>query len=82
MIYKVFAIRDSKAEAYMPPFCMRTLGEMERTLTQMCSQPEHNFNKFAEDFTVFYLGTFDDQSCSYSLLDSPVSHGPLLNYKK
>lgn len=73
MILQLFAIFDSKAECYLPPFLIKTKGEALRSLGELVADPQHNFSKYAEDFTLFHLGTWDDQTCKYSLLQASES---------
>lgn len=82
MILKVFGIYDSKASAYLPPFMMKTIGEAERALSGHVNDPQHNFSKYAEDFTLFDLGSWDDSNAKYNLHSTPHSIGLLLQYKK
>lgn len=82
MIMKVFGIYDSKVGAYLPPFMMKSIGEAERALTSHVNDPEHNFSKYAEDFTLFELGSWDDATAKYSLLNTPHSVAVLIEYKR
>lgn len=82
MISKVFSIYDSKAEAYLPPFMMKSKGEVIRALSSLIADPQHNFCKYPEDFTLFELGTFDDATAKYDLLLTPVSIGVLIEFKR
>jgi len=82
MILKVFGIFDSKVGAYLPPFMMKTIGEAERALTAHVNDPQHNFSKYAEDFSLFELGTWDDSNAKYSLHATPHSIGVLIQFKK
>ena len=82
MIMKLFAIRDSKTEAFLPPFMMHTIGEAERALVSHCNDAEHNFCKYAEDFNLFELGSWDNSTGVYSLHPAPVSIGLLVQYKR
>lgn len=58
-IYTVF---DSKVEAYLQPFFARTHGEAIRSFETAVSQPDHQFHRHAEDYALFYVGGFDDES--------------------
>lgn len=82
MKHKIFSVFDSKTEAFLPPFSLKTVGEAERVITSMVADPNNNFCKYAEDFTLFELGTWDDVDCKYELLDTPFSVGLLVQYKK
>lgn len=73
MVVKVFTIYDSKTEAYLPPFYMKSKGEAIRALQNHVNDVEHNFCKYASDFTLFDLGTWDDSTCKFDLLNTPHS---------
>lgn len=73
MIVKVFCIYDSKAEAYLPPFFMKSKGEAIRALTNHVNDEQHNFCKYAHDFSLFDCGTWDDATGKFDLLNTPHS---------
>lgn len=60
MIFKVFAIRDMKAEAFLPPYFSPTVGIAIRSFTDAVNSPEGPFGKYPDDFTLFEVGQFDD----------------------
>lgn len=62
MILKVFAIYDSKAEAYLQPFFMANKGTAIRAIADILTKPDHSFSKYPEDFTLFELGEYDDSN--------------------
>jgi len=82
MILKVFGIYDSKAEAYLPPFMMKSKGEAIRALTSHVEDPQHNFCKYCEDFTLFEFGSWDDSTGKYDLLPTPHSIAVLIELKR
>ena len=82
MKMKIFGIYDSKAEAYLQPFFMKTKGEAIRGVTALVHDPNHNFNKHAADFTLFELGGFDDSNASFDLHFAPQNLGCLVEFKK
>lgn len=82
MILKVFGIYDSKVNAYLPPFMMKTIGEAERALISHCNDSQHNFCKHAEDFTLFELGEWDDSTAKYKLHSAPHSIACFIQYKR
>lgn len=81
MVLKVFTIYDSKAEAYMQPFFMQTKGQAMRALVDTLEDPKTQFCKHPEDFTLFEIGTYDDQTGKFENLDAPVSIGNLVEFK-
>lgn len=56
---KVFSIYDAKAQAYLQPFFMSNIGLALRAIGDCLSDPNHQFTKHPEDYTLFNLGTFD-----------------------
>ena len=51
---------------------MKSKGEAIRAITAHVNDPEHNFCKYAEDFTLFELGSWDDSNCIFDLLKTPI----------
>lgn len=82
MIIKMFAIYDSKAEAYLQPFFMKSKGEAIRALSALVDDVSHNFCRYSEDFTLFELGSWDDSTCMFSLTSTPQSLGVLIEFKR
>lgn len=70
-ISKIYSIRDSKAEIFNFPFFQKTHGEAERTFLQLVNDETTQIGKFPEDFDLYYLGTYDDQSGKVDVLDTP-----------
>lgn len=72
---KVFAIWDAKAEAFMQPFHMQTLGMALRTWSDTVNDPKTGFNRHPEDYTLFELGEYDEKSGKFENLQTPESRG-------
>ena len=81
MIYKVFSIYDVAVKSYMQPFFMKSIGEAERALKGLVNDEKHNFSKYAQDFTLFDLGSFDETNGRFTMHSSPVSIAVLIEYK-
>lgn len=79
---KIFSIYDCKAEAYLAPFIMKSKGEVIRALTGLVDDPQHNFSKYASDFTLFELGSWDESNAKYSLHSAPQCVCVLLELKR
>ena len=62
MILRVYTIYDSKVEAYKTPFFARTHGEAIRMVTDAVFTDGHEFAKYAEDYTLFYMCEYDDET--------------------
>lgn len=75
MLQKIFSVYDSKAESYIPPFYCPTSAVAIRNFTQAANEEGHSFNAHAEDYCLFELGTFDDQTAVFVLHKAPFSLG-------
>lgn len=68
MITQMFTVFDSKAEAYLPPFYMHTVGEAKRSFADTCNNTEHQFYRHSGDYTLFHIGSFNDAACTVEML--------------
>lgn len=75
MIYDVFAIYDDKAEAYLPPFILPNEKMAKRVFADCVNSDTHQFGANPADYTLFYLGQFDDNNGEYLLQRSKHSLG-------
>lgn len=73
MLYKMFAIRDSAANAYMPPFSLPTTEIAIRSFSEVVNQEGHAFNKHPSDYELFSLGEFNDADGSVTCDGPPHS---------
>lgn len=78
MLSQVFTIYDSKIAAYLPPFFMQTKPAAIRAISDCMMDATHQFAAHPEDYTLFYLGTFDDQTAKYATEETPVSLAVLI----
>lgn len=79
MEVKVFTIFDEKAGAYLQPFFSDTVGLAVRTITELVNDPQHNFCKYASDFTLFQLGSFDNKTAEFTNDKKPL--GSLVEFR-
>lgn len=63
----IFMIYDSKAAAYLQPFFSQSQGTALRSFMDLANDPQHEFCKHAEDYTLFYMGTFDQAEGAFQL---------------
>jgi len=82
MKLKIFVIHDSKAEAYIQPFFQSTYGLAERMFTDEANNPESNICKHSEDFTLFYLGEFDQETGLMELEPTPKAMSKAIDVKE
>jgi len=75
MILRVFTVFDSKANAYLPPFCFGHIGEAVRAFIDAAQSTDHKFYKHGQDYTLYSVGHFDDSKGTFELLDAPEMVG-------
>jgi hypothetical protein len=82
MYLQIFSIYDSKAEAYLNPFYMKTKGEAVRAVLSVMDDPQHNFTKYPQDFTLFHIGEFDDQKGTIENMKAHENLGNLVSLQE
>ena len=82
MNIKIFSIYDSKADCFIPPFFMHEQGMAIRAFTDCANSDDHQFSRHPEDYTLFFLGDFDDATGKITTLVTPKSLGLALEFKK
>lgn len=78
---KIYTIRDDKAAAYLPPFCARQNGEAIRMFQNSLSDSQSNFAKWPEDYILFELGEFNEDTGVITPLDAPKALGNGIDFK-
>lgn len=73
MFLKMFTVFDSKAAAFLQPFFAPTTAVAIRSFSQAARTQGHDFNQYAEDYTLFELGEFDQETAKIMLRDTPTS---------
>lgn len=58
---KIYTIFDTKTSAYMQPFFARTDGDAKRMIVETAKDTKTNLHQYPGDFTLFRIGTFNDQ---------------------
>lgn len=67
MKLKVYTVYDKAVGAYLPPFFARAKGDALRMFQASCQNSNHQFFKYAGDYTLFEIGEFDDGTCMISM---------------
>jgi hypothetical protein len=81
MIHVMFSVYDSKAETYQPPQAYPTAGMAIRSFAAGCNDPQSAFSRWPEDFVLFELGTYDDQTGLMVPHKCPLSRGVAIEFK-
>lgn len=77
---KAFSVFDSKSESYLQPFFSQTTGTAIRSFESAANDHNHQFAAYAADYTLFEIGSFEENSGSYQSLKSHVNLGTALSY--
>lgn len=62
MQYKVFAVLDSKASCYGMPVFFSNDAQAIRAFGDVVSREKSTFGEHPEDYTMYRVGSFDDNS--------------------
>lgn len=82
MLFGVFAIYDSGISTWLTPLYFRNKGEAIRWWAEVCNNPEAKISKHPADYTLFEVGTWNDDNNSFNLLAAPVKLGLALEFVK
>lgn len=70
----IVVVRDIKANLFFSPMFYQSLGQAERQFRDEVNT-KRDGNLLAahpEDFELFHVGVFDDDTCSFDLLPKPT----------
>jgi hypothetical protein len=81
MVLKVFSVYDSKVEAYLQPFYMRSKGEALRAFGEVVNSQDHLFSRHPADYTLFEIGEFDEGKGDFTMHTHKTPLGTALEHK-
>lgn len=71
MKLKIFSIRDAKAMYFNTPYFQKTHGEAERNFQSLVNDEKSTIFQYPDDFDLYYLGEYDDNTGVLESLDTP-----------
>jgi hypothetical protein len=71
MIQNVYTIKDAKTNAFANPFYSVNDATAIRSFEQAAADPNTTISQFPEDFSLYKLGTFSDESGEFTLEKTP-----------
>lgn len=80
MLLKMFSLYDSKAAAFAAPFSTPRRELAQRAMVELMDAGQSQVARFPEDFLLFELGEFDDQT-GVVVSVPPVNLGPVSQWK-
>lgn len=69
MIVQIFSIYDIKSKTFGQPFFSQTEGTARRSFQDLANDPQSQVNKYPDDFTLFLIGSFDDDDAELLAID-------------
>lgn len=82
MKLEMLSVYDNKARAFMKPFFSVNLQVAARDFADAANNPDHVVCKNPEDFTLYHLGTWEDEKGQYEQHAQAVNLGMAINYKR
>lgn len=82
MLFSVFSIYDSAISTWLPPLYSRNKGEMLRNFSDAVQDPKSKLAQHPGDFTLFEIGSWDDDKCVFDLHKTPVRLGVAIEFVK
>lgn len=64
----LFTVFDNKAEVYSAPFVAPSKAAALRQFLDFAEKEGHPFNAHPADYSLYFLGDFDDATCQITLL--------------
>lgn len=77
---QIFSVYDSAAGRYLEPFFAPTPDVAIRGFREAANRPDHQFQKFPADYTLFQIGEYDAESGHIEPMP-PHSLGNALQYQ-
>lgn len=77
MKHRMFTVYDTKAKAYLPPFFLHREEMATRSFKDCVNSATHQFGKHPEDYTLYCVGTFDDDKGSFDTTIPVLMHSGL-----
>lgn len=71
----IFSVYDSKAQAYLQPFFTHNKQTAIRSFATAAQQSDHDFHRYAADYTLFQIGEWDAQSGHINTLENKLNLG-------
>ncbi len=62
MKIQIYAIHDAKAQSYLQPFFLHNNDMAKRSFMDATINPESQFCKHPLDYSLFRIGTYDDET--------------------
>lgn len=78
---QLFSIWDRKAMVWKDPICVAHLPALMRSLSRAMNSPENPVAEFAEDFELYRVGFFNNESGEITPVNPPEFVEQMANIK-
>lgn len=72
MQIEIFTVYDTQAKAYLQPFFSANADTAKRAFTACIKDKEHLFGQNPDDYKLYFIGSFFDDSGNIESCESPV----------
>jgi len=76
-----FSVYDSKSEVYMLPFFSNSTASGLRLFSDATNEPKSVFYRHPGDYTLFEIGTYDDNKGIMLAYNAQINHGTAITFK-
>ena len=73
MKVELFSVYDTAAERFLPTWDAPTMEFAIRAFRETVNRPDHQFNKYPGDYTLFHVGSFNQETGQLEPLSTPHS---------
>lgn len=80
MKISIYSVFDSKAESFISPFFSQNRATALRSFEAAANDENTDFHRYAGDYTLFELGTFDQSNAKFTLHEAPENLGLALTF--
>lgn len=77
---KIFSVYDEASEAYMMPFYSWQNASAIRAVVQQMQDPQSMLSLHPKDFSLYHMGSFNDQDGKIDAISPPILIGRLTDY--
>lgn len=71
MVHQIVAVQDAKASAFLTPVFFANVGQAIRLFGDVCAQKDSSFYVHPEDYALYKLGEYNDNSGIITPLHTP-----------
>lgn len=71
MKHEMYCVYDAAVKAFNRPMCFRSRGEALRSFMEACRDEKTEFWKHSSDYSLHFVGVFDDDSGSVVIPTAP-----------